>query len=290
MASRSVWSGFIRFGLVSVPVKAYTAAASGGGGVSFNQLHKECHSRIKYTKSCPIHGELKSDDIVSGYEFSKGQYVIVDPEEIDKLRTPSEKSIDVKAFIPPELIDTRYYTGKNWYILPDGPAALRPYALLYKTMEEQDLAAFAQIVAGGKEQLLLLRPVSDLLIGSYVSYSEDVKPLDEFKDEAPKVEVSPDELKLAKTLTEAMKNPDFNLAEYKDEFEGKVRQLIESKVQGQQVVAAPQTEAQPQVVNLMDALKASLEQAKQAAAPAKPPRIPAPSIGQARQVRRRKTS
>lgn len=290
MASRSVWSGFIRFGLVSVPVKAYTAAASGGAGISFNQLHKECHSRVRYTKTCPIHGELKADDIVSGYEFSKGQYVVIDPEEIDKLRTPSEKAIDVRAFIPPDQIDARYYTGKNWYILPDGPAALRPYALLHKTMEEQGLAAFAQIVTGGREQLLLLRPVSDVLVGSYISYAEDVKPMDEFKDEAPKVEVSPDELKLAKTLTESMKDTEFDLSQYKDEFEAKVRQLVEAKVKGQEVVAPPETEAQPAVVNLMDALKASLEQAKKAAAPAKPPRIAAPSVGQARAVRRRKTS
>jgi DNA end-binding protein Ku len=290
MASRSVWSGYIRFGLVSVPVKAYTGASSGGGGISFNQLHKECNSRVKYTKTCPIHGELKADDIVSGYEFSKGQYVVIDPDEIDKLRTPSEKAIDVRAFIPPEEIDGRYYTGKNWYILPDGPAALRPYALLYKTMEEQDLAAFAQIVTGGREQLLLLRPVADLLIGSYISYSEDVKPLDEFKDEAPKVEVTPDELKLAKTLTEAMKVQDFDLAEYKDEFTNKVRELVEAKVKGAEVVAPPEADSQPAVVNLMDALKASLAQAQRAAKPAKPPRIAAPSVGSARQVRRRKTS
>ena len=290
MAARSVWKGFISFGLLSVPVKAYTSSNSSTSDVKFNQLHKDCHSRVQYKKTCPIHGELKADDIVSGYEFSKGQYVVIDPDEIDKLRTPSEKAIDVRAFIPPELIDARYYTGKNWYILPDGPAALRPYALLYKTMEEQDLAAFAQIVTGGKEQLLLLRPVSDLMVGSYISYAEDVKPMDEFKDEAPKVEVLPDELKLAKTLTESMKDLDFDLSQYKDEFTGKVRQLVEAKVKGAEVVAPPETEAQPAVVNLMDALKASLAQAKKAAAPSKPSRIAAPSVGAARPIRRRKTS
>lgn len=290
MASRSVWSGFIRFGLVSVPVKAYTAAASGGGGISFNQLHKDCNSRINYKKSCPIHGEITSDQIVSGYEFSKGQYVVIDSDEIDKLRTPNEKAIDVRAFIPPEEIDGRYYTGKNWYILPDGPAALRPYALLYKTMDEQNLAAFAQIVTGGKEQLLLLRPVSDVLVGSYISYSEDMKPMDEFRDEAPKVEVSPDELKLAKTLTEAMKVKDFDLADYKDEFTDKVRKLVEAKVKGEEVVAPPESETAVPVVNLMDALKASLAKAEKAAKSTKPPRIAAPSVGQARPVRRRKTS
>ena len=123
MASRSIWSGFIRFGLVSVPVKAYTATASGGGGISLNQLHKDCNSRINYKKTCPVHGELKADEIVSGYEFAKGQYVVIDPSEVEKLRAANEKAIDVKAFIPPDVVDARYFSGKNWVLLPDGPVA-----------------------------------------------------------------------------------------------------------------------------------------------------------------------
>ena len=291
MASRSVWSGFIRFGLVSVPVKAYTATASGGGGISLNQLHRECHSRIRYQKVCPVHGEVKGDEIVSGYEFAKDQYVVIDPEEIEKMRTANEKAVDVKAFIPPETIDPRYYSGKTWYLLPDGPVALKPYALLYKTMQEQDLVAFSQVVMGGKEQLLVLRPASDLLVGSYLNYSSEVKNPSEFQDQVPKVEVSPDELKLAKTLTDAMKVSDFDLSQYKDHYTDKLTQLIQAKVEGKEIVAAPAEEA-PQVINLMDALKKSLEQAKKAAGPAeRPARIAAPSIpSAARQVRRRKTS
>src|SRR5438874_4408971 len=115
-SARSVWSGFIRFGLVAVPVKSYTATASGGGGVSLNQLHADCHSRVQYKKVCPLHGELKPDQIVSGYEFNKGQYVVVDPEELAKMRTKNEKAIDVEAFIPPDLIDARYFSGKTWFL------------------------------------------------------------------------------------------------------------------------------------------------------------------------------
>ena len=291
MASRSVWSGFVRFSLVSVPVKAYTAAATGGGGISLNQLHAACSSRIRYTKTCPVHGEVKNDEIVSGYEFDDGQYVIVNPEEIEKLRKPSEKAIDIKAFLPPDQIDARYFSGKNWILAPNGPVAVKPYALLYKTLQEQDLVAFAQVVIGGKEQILLLRPVSDLLVGSYLCYSSEVKNLSEFKDEAPKVDVSPDEMKLAKTLTEAMTVKDFDLSQYKDDYTEKLTQLIQAKVEGKEIVAPP-AEEEPQVINLMDALKQSLEQAKKAApAGAKPPRIPAPSPGvAARQIRRRKTS
>src|SRR5689334_13057000 len=105
MAARSVWKGFIRFSLVAVPVKAYTATNSGGGAVSLNQLHKECNSRIQYKKVCPVHGEVPASEIVSGYEFSPGQYVVIDTDEIDKLRTQGEKAINVASFIDAEKID-----------------------------------------------------------------------------------------------------------------------------------------------------------------------------------------
>jgi DNA end-binding protein Ku len=100
MAARSVWTGYIRFSLVSIPVKAYTATASGGGRISLNQLHKNCGSRIKYQKVCPTHGELKADDIVSGYEFADDQYVTIDTEELAKLRSKTDKTIGIEAFIP----------------------------------------------------------------------------------------------------------------------------------------------------------------------------------------------
>lgn len=288
-AGRSVWSGFIRFGLVSFPVKAYTGTASGGGEIKLNQLHRDCNSRINYKKTCPVHGELKPDEIVSGYEFAKGQYVIVEPEELEKMRSVNEKAIDVKAFVPPDAIDARYYNGKTWYLLPDGPIALKPYALLYKTMDQQDLLGFAQVVVGGKEQLLLLRPMADLLVGSYISYSSELKSPSDFKDDAPRIEVSPDELKLAKTLTDAMKVVDFDLSQYKDDYTEKMTQLIQAKVEGKQIVAPPVDES-PQVINLMDALKQSLEQAKKAGSKGgKPAKFVSPSVDPtARETRKRK--
>ena len=111
-AARSVWKGFIQFSLVSVPVKAYTAAATGGGKVSLNQLHAECHSRINYKKSCPIHGDIPADQIVSGYEFAKGQYVIVDPDALDTLRSPAEKAVTIQNFVSRDAIPDRYLCGR----------------------------------------------------------------------------------------------------------------------------------------------------------------------------------
>src|SRR4051812_46839356 len=158
MASRSVWSGFIQFSLVTVPVKAYTAAVSGGGGApSLNQLHKDCNSRIQYKKTCPIHGDVPSDQIVSGYQFASDQYVIIDTDEIQKLRPKSAKNISIAAFVKPDAIDPSMYSGKSYYLLPDGPVAQRPYALLVKAMSEQRRNAFAQVVMSGRDKIMLVR-------------------------------------------------------------------------------------------------------------------------------------
>ena len=137
MAARSTWKGYLKINLVSVPVKAYTANASGGGEVRLNQLHKECNSRINYKKTCPIHGEISNDQIVSGFEYSKGQYVIVDPEELDKLRTEDEKSINIQTFIAEDAVDPIYYSGKTYYLVPDGPVGQKAYSVVQQAMIDE---------------------------------------------------------------------------------------------------------------------------------------------------------
>jgi DNA end-binding protein Ku len=116
MAGPPSWKGHLRVSLVTVPVKAYTATASEGGHIRLNQLHDECHSRIQYKKTCPIHGEVPKHEIVSGYEYSTGQYVIVDPAELDKLRTPDEKALSIQEFIPPDALDPIYQAGTTYYL------------------------------------------------------------------------------------------------------------------------------------------------------------------------------
>jgi DNA end-binding protein Ku len=293
MASRSVWSGYIRFSLVTVPVKAYTAAASGGGEISLNQLHKECNSRIQYKKTCPLHGEVKQDDIVSGYEFDKNQYVIIDPDEIEKMRSPADKSINVQAFVSPEQFDARFFNGKHYILLPDGPVGQRSYALLLKSMQETDKYAFAQVVFSGKEQVVLVRPMNNLLVMSMLAYEQEMKPMAEFEHEAPKVEVAPAEVGIAKTLIETMTPEQFDFSQYRNGYTDKLTALIEAKMNGKEVVAAPQEEA-PVVINLMEALQKSLTAAKNKAAASKPPKLTAQSVGAngaaAAKAKKRKTS
>ena len=135
MPPRAMFKGFIQLSLVSVPVKGFTAHAT-GSEIRLNQLHRECHSRIKYQKTCPTHGEVKNDDIVSGYEYAKDQYVIINPDEIQKMRKQSEKMIDITGFIEADQIEPIYFSGRTYYFVPDGPAGQKPYQLLRDAMAE----------------------------------------------------------------------------------------------------------------------------------------------------------
>jgi DNA end-binding protein Ku len=294
-AARSVWKGFIQFSLVSVPVRAYSATASAGSGgeIRLNQLHAECHNRIRYQKVCPVHGEVKQDEIVSGYEFAKDQYVIIDPGEIEKLRKPSEKAIGIEAFIKPDAIDERFFSGRTQYLLPEGAPAFKPYALLHKTLVETDRVAFAKVVLAGKQQLVVVRPLDNLLAMSFLNYATEVKPVADFHDESPTVEVNPKELDLAKTLTKSLAVDDFDLSAYTDDYTQKLTQLIDAKQKGEEIVTGSATEAPaPQMSNLIEALQASLEQAKKAGGgtKAKPGKLVAPSVevSEAKESKKRK--
>jgi DNA end-binding protein Ku len=291
MAARSSWKGFLKLSLVSLPVKAYTAMASGGGEIRLNQLHAECHSRIQYRKTCPLHGEVRNEEIVSGYEYSKGQYVIVDPEELSKLRTEDEKAIKVSAFISPDALDPMYQSGRTYYLVPDGPVGQRPYAVLHQAMSQENRHAVAQVVLHGREQTVLLRPVDRLLAMSVLSYDAQVAKPSAFEEEVPEVEPSADELKLAKTLINITTPKKFDFSSYKDTYTEKLSKLIEAKIAGEEIVAPPVHE-QPQILNLMEALKASVATAQQEepAAGAKPPRKMAPSKGKETRARKKKTS
>jgi len=288
MAARSVWTGYIRFSLVSIPVKAYTATASGGGKISLNQLHKNCGSRIKYQKVCPTHGELKADEIVSGYEFADDQYVTIDTEELAKLRSKSDKTIGIEAFIPQDAVEPRYYSGRMLYLVPDGPIGKKPYAMLHQIMCKEKKAAFSTGVFSNKEQIILLRPVGKLLAATFLAYQDEVRSPAEFESEVGDVAVEKKELDLAHMLVNQLSDEKFNFGAYKDKYDVELEKLIQAKVAGEEVISAP-TEEAPQVINLMEALQKSLDAAK---SKARPPMIAAPASAEAatQPKRKRKTS
>ncbi|MBZ0151139.1 MAG: hypothetical protein K8J09_06365, partial [Planctomycetes bacterium] len=193
---------------MSVPVKAFTANDT-AGEVHLNQLHKDCNSRVRYQKVCPEHGELKSEAIVSGFEHQKDSYVVVDPAELDKLRTKADRSVSIDGFIPKDAVDSRYFAGKAHYLLPDGPAGARPYALLREGMQRGDVVAIAQVVMAGREQLVLLRPLGRLLVMTGLHYPQRVRAVDEFEAEVEELAFKPEEVALTDTLIGASKLASF---------------------------------------------------------------------------------
>jgi DNA end-binding protein Ku len=258
--SRTSWKGFLKLSLISVPVKAFTANDT-SGEVHLNQLHKDCNSRVKYVKVCPEHGELKGEAIVSGFEHQKDQYVVVDPDELDKLRTKTDRAVSIDGFIPAEAIDGLYFAGKAHYLLPDGIAGARPYALLRDGMRQNAVVAIAQVVMTGREQLVVLRPHGKLLVMTGLHYPARVREPADFADEVEDIAFKPEEVALTNTLITASKLADFDLHRYEDQYVRKLKQLIALKVDGRDVVQAPDHE-EPKILNLMDALKKSVAEAQ----------------------------
>ncbi len=258
MAPRSSWKGYIKLSLVSVPVKAYSATNS-AASISLNQLHEPCHSRIKYQKVCPIHGEVPMSEIVSGYEFAKDQYAIIDTADLQKLRADSDKSIAVDQFVEDKEIDDRYLSGTCYFLVPDGPIGQKAYTLVRDVMRESGLSGVAQVVLSNKEQLVLLRPVENLIGMFVLRHASEVKQPSSFEDEVGNDKPSAQELKLTKQLMEGLRESNFDITKYTDVYTEKLTELIQAKVEGKELVT-PEASEEPQVINLMEALKASLEQ------------------------------
>lgn len=258
MAIGAAWKGQLKISLVSIPVRGVSAATTGGGKISFNQLHAKCHSRIRYQKVCPIHGEIPNSEIVSGYEYAKDQYVVVDPDEIDKLRTESDSNLDVRAFVDVDELDPIYYSGKSYYLLPEGKGSDKPYQLIRQAMKSKKVCAIGQFVLSKREELMAVRAVDDLLVATALLYASQIKSASEIEFEPAKVHGSKPEVELTNQLIDSLTTDELALAEFHDDYTEKLKQLIDAKVEGREIVAA-QPVREPEVINLMDALKKSLK-------------------------------
>jgi DNA end-binding protein Ku len=259
---RPSWSGSIRLSLVNVPVKGYTALEAEKARISLNQLHEECHSRIRYKKTCPIHGEVPNDEIVMGYEYGPDQYAIIDPREIEQLRSERDRAVNIDRFVPPSEIDPIYYSGQTYYLLPDGKQGEKPYAVLHKAMQNQKVVGLAQVVISNREQLVVLRPVGRLLTISMLHYDAAVRPAAAFDKELEDVPVTAQEAKLAKTLIDVTFTKRAELEEYRNLYNDRMEALVQAKIEGREIATTPSEERGPPTINIMDALKASLERKK----------------------------
>jgi DNA end-binding protein Ku len=262
---RASWKGFIRLSLVSVPVEGYSASAAGETQIALNQLHDdECHGRIRYKKVCEVHGEeVPAADIVMGYQFDKGQYVVVDPEELENLRSERDYAINVDRFVDPEKIDPSYFAGKTYYLLPTKQGA-KPYALLNRAMSDENVYGLAQVVISSREQLVVLRTVRKLLAITALHYAANIRQPDQYESLLGDVEVSKQELQLAKTLILATKVDEPALEEYGDLYNERLKELVEAKVEGR-AISRPKEAAPTATINYMDAIRASLQRRAKAA-------------------------
>jgi len=255
--ARPSWSGFLRFNLISIPVKGYNATTGGSGKIGFHLLHAKCHSRIRYKKVCPIHGEVGNDEIVSGYEAAKGQYVTVEKDERAALKAEDEKTIGVDTFIKSGSIDPLYFSGRSYFLVPDGKVAQKPYAVLHDAMKSESRHAVAQVVFAGRAQVAVVRPAGGVLAMSLLAYESELKKPEDFEDEVKAGSSSAEERKLAETLIEASTDENFDLSRYKDEYSTRLARLVEGKSRKRRRAVAE--DQAPAVINLMDALRKSLD-------------------------------
>jgi len=264
MAARSIGSLTVSFGLVAIPVKLYTATQS-ANTISFNLLHKKDGSRLKQQYVCQKEGVVvERDEIVKGYEFAKDQYVRFTPEEIKALEEVGTHSVEISEFVPIESVDPVYY-DKTYYLAPDKGAG-KPYALLTEALRQSGRCAVGRWATRGKGYIVILRPLGDVLAMQQLHYAADVRPASEV--EVPKPDVKPAELKLAQQLIDQQAAEGFDPTAFKDETRARIEAAIQKKVEEGTEISVTETapEGEGKVIDLMEALRASLERSESARA------------------------
>lgn len=255
MPARSIGTATISFGLVSVPVNIYSASES-KASVSFNMLHKKCGTRLKQQYICPKDDNevVTRDETVKGYEFAKDQYVILTPEELKALEEKATSTIDVVEFVPLAGVD-REYMEKVYYLGPD-KGGDRAYRLLAAALKQSGKAALGQYAARGQQHLVLLRPLNGVLVMEQLHYADEVRPTTEVT--IPAGEVKDAELKLAMQLIDQTSNEEFQPTKYKDTVRERTLETIQRKIDGQDITGDAAPTSDTKMLDLMEALKASL--------------------------------
>jgi DNA end-binding protein Ku len=263
MSLRPFASGTVSFGLVTIPVKLYSTGET-TAGIQLNMLHRKCGSRLKQQYICPLDDEVVGrDEMVKGYEYAKGQYVLFSDDELKALNREATNAIAIAEFVPLEQVDPIYF-DKSYYLGPD-KGGDRPYRLLAEAMKQTSRAAVARYAARGKDYLVLLRPFEEGLVMQQLRYYDELRPFSEVPVGA--TEVREPELKLAKQIIDQIANDRFQPESYEDEVRHQTKELIEKKLAGQEITVAPVEAPKAQIIDLMAALKASLASASGVAAP-----------------------
>jgi DNA end-binding protein Ku len=255
MAARPTWKGFLKISLVNIPVRVFPATDS-AATISFNQLHGECQTRIQQKRWCPhCEREIPLAEIVKGYEFEKGRYVVMDEEDMAKVRPESTRVIDLVQFAPVDSIDP-IYVERPYYLAPDGQMALEAFAVIREGMK--GMAGIGKLALYGREYLVAVQPREKGLVMYTMRRSNEVRSMDAI-DELGGVpsKVKPEEIKMAKQVISNFEG-ELDLTEYKDAYQEELQRIIDAKIAGEEVVATEE-QTPPKVVNLMDALRQSLD-------------------------------
>src|SRR6516164_3295747 len=252
---RSSWSGLLRVSLVAVPVKAYPAVSSTSASPHFHLLHAGCGRRIGYQKRCPRHGPVEADAVVRGYEYAPGQHVVVEAEELDKLRPARDRALVLEQFVAVDQVDPVFFAGRTLYLLPDGAAAQHPYAVLVAALRQSAKAALGRMVLSGSRQLVLVRPAGKLLAMDILHYPAQVRQAFVWESNLTAGVATPAEQELAAQLIALSSGP-LDWSRYRDTTAEELAALLQAKIAEQ---PPPVAEEEPvAVLQLLDALKQSV--------------------------------
>ena len=271
---RTTWNGSISFSLVTIPVglAPATKPSARASDVAFRQLHRECRSPIKNRRWCPVHErEVESEEIVKGWEVAKGQFVIVEDADLEAIeRQNTSRSIDIERFVALDQVDPVYF-DRTYFLVPTGaPAGRRPYVLLLNVMKEEQVGAIGRFVLAGKEKLCLIRPKGDALVLETLYVAEDVYSQAEIDEAAEETKVKKAELDLARQLVESLVGAFEPKEQLTSEYRQDLRELLEAKLAGEPIVE-PEPVPEAPVIDLMEALKKSVAEAKERKTAAKAP-------------------
>ncbi len=266
MAARATWKGYLKVSLVNIPIKVFPATES-SATISFNQLHGECNTRIKQKKWCPTcDREVTNSEIVKGYEYEKGKYVVLNEEDFENVRTESTRVIDLVQFADDTSIDPMYIDS-TYYLAPDGGVATDAFAVMREGMKGK--VGVGKLALYGREYLVAVRPHDKGIVMHTLHHAAEIRGMDQVEElNSVPSKVKPEEIKLAKQVIQTFEAP-LNLKDYKDEYREGLQEIIDAKIAGREVVA-PEVEEPPKVVNLMEALRRSLDRvSEKKKAPAK---------------------
>jgi DNA end-binding protein Ku len=257
---RTIWKGSISFGLVNIPIGL--AVATQRSDIAFRTLHRECGTPIKQKRWCPTHDrEVPAEELVKGWEFSKGQYVVVEEGDLEAIALQRSHSIEIVRFVKLEDVDPIYY-DRTYYLAPaDVAAQQRPYVLLLEGMRDTGMAAVGKFVLWGKENLCLIRPLGDSIALQTLFYADDIRARAEIDQIVGETEVKGPELDLAKQVIQSLVG-EWKPEDFENEYRGDLRTMLEAKLAGEEI-AVPEPVAEAPVVDLMEALRRSVDEAKE---------------------------